>query len=308
MSASAEPHPSRRYWRNIARMLGVLLLVGLAVVIYGIASFGINLADDNIHPARLPIGSFPADYGITVYEDVEFPTTDGLTLRGWYFPSHNGAAVIMVHGQGNNRTMFMPEVVLLTNAGYGALVFDLRAHGESDGDTTTLGYKEMDDLIAAVDYVSARPDVDPQRIGAMGFSLGAVTVTRAAARDERIKAAVIEASYATLKDALDWRVRDFPAIGGFARWWGESQTGMKVDDVSPEADICSISPRPVFIIYGSEDGMFPSDSAARMEAAACEPKQFMLIEGAPHCCYFQYAPEEYPRRLMEFFDSNLLSG
>jgi hypothetical protein len=64
---------------------------------------GIRGADKFADPARLPLsGQTPRDAG-SDYEDVSFPTEDGLTLRGWYLPSSNGAAVMVPHGFGNNR-------------------------------------------------------------------------------------------------------------------------------------------------------------------------------------------------------------
>ena len=114
----------------------------------------------------------PADYGL-VYEDVSLKTADGLTLQGWYLPGENGAAIILMHGLGGNRISLLGVAESLVEAGYSALIFDLRAHGESEGEFVPYGGPEAEDVKTAVSYLQTRPEVDPERIGSLGWSLGA---------------------------------------------------------------------------------------------------------------------------------------
>ena len=71
--------------------------------------------------------------------DVTLHTSDGLTLRGWFSPGTRRAAVILIHGDGGDRTQLLPQAFVLARHGYGFLAYDSRAHGESDGDRTTWG-------------------------------------------------------------------------------------------------------------------------------------------------------------------------
>ena len=83
-------------------------------------------------PRRVrPADRTPADWG-AAYEDVTL-SSDGGHLRGWYVPSRNGAAVVLLHDHGANRLALAPHAAMLTRAGYGVLLLDLRAHGRSDG-------------------------------------------------------------------------------------------------------------------------------------------------------------------------------
>src|SRR5207237_9616779 len=105
-------------------------------------------------------------------EQVTFRTTDGLTLKGWYVPSRNGAAVIAAPGRAGSQR----PARLLVSHGYGVLLFDRRGEGESAGDPNAFGWGAPADMKAAVAYLQRRPDVDRGRIGGIGLSVGGETL------------------------------------------------------------------------------------------------------------------------------------
>ena len=301
------PRSSRRYWPNIARFLGICLITAILILFVYVGRFGVTLAADALYPARLPVEGTPGDMDIASHQEISFLTADGLTLHGWYTPSENGAAAILAHGHGANRASMASEAWILARHGYGVLMFDFRAHGESEGDIATLGEQETLDLEAALDFVAAQPDVDPERISALGFSMGAVTVAEVAARNPQIRAVVTEAPFPTLRDEVRFRTHALPLLAPIAIWWGKREAGTDVDSVRPVNEICNISPRPVLLIYGTEDKAVLPDGAQQMFAAACEPKTLWLIEGAGHGAYHQVVGQEYENRLIAFFDESLRS-
>ena len=143
---------------------------------------------------RAPLDRTPADAGLQ-YEDVEFKSTDGLNLRGWFIPAGGDGpapAIVFVHGWLWNRlgnvagqvpvpdkdVDFLPATKALLEAGYGVLLFDVRHHGESEGGRKPLTYGvwEARDYCGAVGYLRSRPDVDGERIGAVGCSMGGNTI------------------------------------------------------------------------------------------------------------------------------------
>lgn len=140
---------------------------------------------------RQPIERSPADAGLA-YEDVMFPATDEVTLKGWLVPAGPDPApvVIWVHGWPWNRhgnvtgrvpwkdrsVDFLPATRALHDAGFAVLLFDLANHGESGGrPPLTYGPWESRDFAGAVDYVRSRPDVDGARVGTIGTSAGGST-------------------------------------------------------------------------------------------------------------------------------------
>lgn len=297
---------SRRYWLNVARFLVVALLVGLIAIVFFLGRATVRVVNAGIHPDRMVITETPADYGLTGYEDVSFVTADGLTLRGWYIQSQSGAAIILGHGHVASRQPMLPYAQMLAAHGYGILLFDWRAHGESDGDSVTLGAAEVQDFDAAVAYVASRPDVQPGRIGVLGVSMGAAIMTMGTARNPQVGAAVLEAAYPSLEDVTRFRLEALPPLQSFAIWYGQRETGSDIDLVRPVDEICDISPRPVFLIFGANDAAIPPDSAQRLSEAACEPKEVWMVEGGGHTDTYTLLLEEYERRVTAFFGAALL--
>jgi len=119
-------------------------------------------------------------------EDVDFTSAlDNVRISGWFFRaagSEIAPAVVMCHGIGTGRRECLPIALRFSAAGYNVLCFDFRAHGMSAGQFSSVGLHETNDVIGAVQYLKQRPEVDPKRIGVVGFSMGAVATIQAAAQ------------------------------------------------------------------------------------------------------------------------------
>jgi O-acetyl-ADP-ribose deacetylase (regulator of RNase III)/dienelactone hydrolase len=184
-------------------------------------------------------------------------------------------------------------------------VFDLRGHGESQSARITLGHHEQRDLAAALDFVAAQPGVDPDRIGGLGFSMGGAALTLTAATDERLRAVVIEAAFASLEDVIDDKAGLLGPLTQIPARWAIKHEGVDIDSVRPVDALCNISPRPVFLIHGGADDTVPPGSQQRMFDAVCEPADTWLIPAAAHQNYTEVVPDEYAARLLDFFERSL---
>jgi len=291
--------PSFRYYLNL---LSAALVAFFAFGLVGLIWFAHWRAVGYVHPRRLepPNGGLLRESGIE-YQEIELLTSDGVKLAAWYTPPQNGALILVAHGYGDRR----PEEFykLFAEHGYGVLAWDFRGHGASGGDLVTLGYSEVLDVEAALAFALAQPDVE--HVGGWGGSMGAVTMIRATARNPEIEALVVDSPFATLEDELDLRV-PYPLLNPFIRFFAEWETGLSLDLVRPVDDIGLISPRPVFIIQGMNDGMVPPDSAERLYAAAGEPRQLWMEPDAPHMNMYSYYRTHYTKRVIKFFDTHLL--
>jgi len=250
-----------------------------------------------------PITGTPADVDL-VYEDVTLTTSDGLKISGWYVPGKKPDAVIVVHGIWANKQAILPAVVMLSEAGYHVLAIDMRGHGLSEGKLISYGYYEALDVQAGVDYLLARPEI--KKVGVMGYSLGGAAVVRATAIDERIQALVVESSFSSLSDA----VKDgFSRETGLPSWpfaplivrAAEKELGLTVEQVDSAHTLATMRPRPVLIIHGRDDDLFPVSHAYRMYEAAQEPKNLWIIEGLKHDYPIKHK-EEYQKRVLGFFE------
>ena len=257
--------------------------------------------NDALHPPRtIPQGRTLRKYKID-YRPVDLITEDGIRLSAWYTPPKNGAVILLAHGYGNKR----PEWVyaLLARKKYGVLAWDARAHGESDGKISTIGYLEVLDVKAALEYATAQPDV--KHIGAWGGSMGGATIIRAAAQFPEVEAVFVDSSFTSLEDEFDYLV-PYPVINPLAEFIVTSGTGIQLDQVSPLDDIVKISPRPVYIVQGMADTVAPPDSGEKLFTAAGEPRFLWQQEDVPHQSMYLDNPRRYQRRLIDFFDEWLL--
>ncbi|MEO8904564.1 MAG: alpha/beta fold hydrolase [Polyangiaceae bacterium] len=237
-------------------------------------------------------------------EDVSWRTKDDLTLRGWFAPGSLKDAVVFVHGLTSNRTAFLPEAELLNSRGHGVLLYDSRASGESDGKLATWGDRERLDIKGALDFLAARVDVEPGRVGIFGCSVGGSAAALTSAEDLRIRAVLLGPTWLSLEDELH---QDFQQAGRLSGWGMVTAfriAGVNVDAVRPVDLVRRIAPRPLLMLSGSEDTDTPPAIMQKLQAAAPGAERW-VVPGAGHCMYFDASPVEYRRRFVEFFDGAL---
>jgi len=288
-----------RLWRYLRRsLLAVGGLVGLYLVVFPVA-----FAYVVTHTAR---GSVPAaDLG-AAYEDVSFTTSDGLELRGWYIPSRNRAAVIAFPGRSGPQR----PARLLARHGYGVLLFDRRGEGESEGDPNAFGWQGDRDLEAAVAFLQNRPDVDPERIGGIGLSVGGEMLLDAASELEGLEAVVSEgAGVRSIREALD--IPEPRALIEAALVYAVATPAVALFSSSlPPPSLTDligkIAPRPVFLIYAVPGQGGEAELNETFYEAAGNPKEIWNVPGAGHTGGIEAQPEEYERRVVGFFDDALL--
>ena len=284
-------------WKSFFRITGT----AIAVFIIALSLIGFAEVNKALHPPRLiPPGNTLRKFKIE-YRSVDLVTEDGIRLSAWYTPPRDGAVILLAHGYGDNRPEWVYQ--MLARKGYGVLAWDARAHGESDGEISTIGYLEVWDVKAALDFALAQPGVE--HIGAWGGSMGGATLIRATAQFPQIEALFVDSSFDSLDDEFDFLV-PYPFINPFAKFIAKIETGISLDEVSPLDEIGKISPRPVYIVHSTADIVAPPDAGERLFNAAAEPRFLWLEQDAPHLAIYLDNPRRYQRRLVDFFDEWLL--
>jgi pimeloyl-ACP methyl ester carboxylesterase len=297
----------RRYWLN-------LLLFGITLLLLAAMGMTAYLAHDRamtlVHPSRSLPQRTPSDVGLDHWFNVSFPSSDDLQLSAWFIPVESeepSPALIFVHGLGANREGLLDQAKLLYDHGYSALLLDLRNHGQSQGEITTLGYQEVFDVEGAVEFLMEQPTVDSNRIGLVGHSLGGAVVIRAAARLSQVKATVAESAFSSIEDNIEQGIRELTGLPPFpfapmVIWFGEREVGMKIHFVRPINDLTQIAPRAIMFIHGEKDTVVDVSNSQRLFEAALEPKAIYLIPNARHGGLLEADPEEFERQVLPFLD------
>jgi pimeloyl-ACP methyl ester carboxylesterase len=285
--------------RYVRRALLALAAVPVALATFLAVVFPIGFTYGYTHIGQTATSP---DVGVPV-ERVTVRTSDGLDLAATYVPSTNRAAVIVFPGATR-----LDEARMIARNGYGVLLLEPRGQGSSEGDNVRWAGDR--DLQAASEYLQARADVDPERIGAIGFSIGGEILLEAAAKSPAIKAVVSEGAGARVgeldADAVSAAERLLYAPV-MAVMTAAATVFQNHGPPPPIVDrIGEIAPRPVFLIYavpgsGQEDVRQP-----KYFAAAGAPKEIWLVPGSDHTGGIDARPAEYERRVIGFFDRALL--
>jgi pimeloyl-ACP methyl ester carboxylesterase len=246
----------------------------------------------------------PDAWGLPCRE-IEYAAPDGLRLRAWLARSDHGrAAVIVAHGHGGNRhttlayaSFLYPEFTLLLP--------DLRAHGDSAGGLTSVGYRERLDLIGAARFLRA---LGYGPIGVLGISMGGATAILAAADSPDIDAVVSDSSFACLRFAVREaaRLRGYPGpitrpLANLSCLIAALRLRHRPRAADPVLAVGALAPRPILLIHGEADRLILVEDAHALYRAAGEPKELWLLPEVGHARGLEAAPETYRQRVLGFF-------
>lgn len=286
----------------IVTVLIVLLLAAVALCAFCYWRTVVLLRPVRTSPTRRP-----ADVGLQM-EDIRISGPRG-QLAAWFLPARNGCTLIFCHGINDNRGQWLSQVAdLHRRSGYGAVLFDFAGHGDSDGNMVTYGAREALDVAAVLDYLRRREDVDTSRVGILGYSLGAITATLAAATLSDLRCLVIESGFADLQRDIGMLFRRYTGLPAFPFanlivFWGQILANVCLSEIRPARVIGQLSPRPCFIISDLADEIAnePYDGE-HLYAAAGEPKHLWQLPGVGHVRAYEAAPVEWIERVGTFLD------
>ncbi len=292
----SRPKRGRRYWLR--------LLIFFLIVIFGLPLALIFIvanaeAISYVVPAHSTV-TRSADLPLNT-QDVSFLGGDNLTLRGWYIPPQNGSVIILLHGYFADRTQMVFHAHHLAQAGYGALLYDERGAGQSDGSQRSFGWRDVADVGGALDFLKDKA----ASIGIVGCSIGGQIALRASARYPQIQSVLADGpamvSVEDLPPTEDWISALKLRYDWFVDRLVEFHVGMSAPP-SVIATIGQIAPRPIMLFAGALGG---EKAHIRMyQKAAGSNAQIWEVPGATHCDGPATAPDEYARRMIEFFNSS----
>ena len=293
-------YPTRWYTKLLTALLALVFFAVLATM--AIAGFLVyRIVKPQRTSSEINMASFPGRP-----EVVEFEVPGGLGKReGWFFPGLRGApTIILCHGYESSRGELLTLEAALQDHQYNVFVFDFAAHGGNPG-ISTLGYREADEVRAAVDVLAARPDLDATRFGLWGYNLGGYAALREAESDKRIRALVLDSVYDQPQQMVKVGVErnglgGFPFMARSAAFCFEYLNYAHRDDPPLSAKLLTVAGVPTLYIQALDDPEL-AEITRQMFLKASEPREQAII---PHGNFVSLGDEEkrtYENRVVSFF-------
>jgi dipeptidyl aminopeptidase/acylaminoacyl peptidase len=278
--------------------------LGLRVVIYLVTAFilfSLYSFFFYTRPKRYVSTVDPSDLGFA-YQDLTLKTKDNISLAGWFIPNKDSfKAVVVCHGYPMDKGDVL-EIAQFLAKDYNLFLFDFRAMGRSEGKFSTVGWKEREDFLSAVEFLRRKGFKD---IGAIGFSMGAAVILMSESPD--IKCIVSDSSYAVLEPIAEHLFKNFAIfqrpLAKAVKFLTVLFLGVDIAKVSPVNYISRIN-APVLLIHSKQDEEIPVEHVYRLHDANRKSKIWVLPEGH-HIQGFMAQQKEYMRKVSEFFKDNL---
>jgi dipeptidyl aminopeptidase/acylaminoacyl peptidase len=247
-------------------------------------------------------------------EDVAITTADGVTLRAWFMRPRdaNGNVVILLHGVGDNRLGMYGYGRALLSQHYAVLLPDARAHGLSGG-LASYGVKESEDIHQWVSWIEDHEF--PRCVYGLGESMGAAQLLQSLAKEPRFCAVVAESPFPTFREIAyarfgqpfhtgPWLGSTFfrPAVeAGFL--YARVEHGLDMETAAPVEAVRNTKV-PILLIHGMSDTNIPPFHSDEIQAANPGGIVLWKVPGAVHTGAYRAAPEEFRRRVEEWFESH----
>lgn len=256
-----------------------------------------------IRPPQILVGQKPEDFDLAA-EDVELIADDGTRLAAWFIPEGEGAdekrALIFLHGYPAEKSDML-GIAASFNPDFALFLMDLRSFGESGGAYTTLGLKERDDVMKAIDFLEER---GYERIGIFGFSLGGAVALLAAERNPRITAVATYSAFSDLRSLghetySHLFIFKYPLVALMELWARLLFGEWVISSASPRHAAAKLS-IPVLLVHSREDEQISFTHAERLKDALSHnaAAEMYLIERGWHGAL----PPDFSGRVRAFFE------
>jgi predicted alpha/beta-fold hydrolase len=281
-------------------------------------AIGVVAIEGAMHLRRTPISQNVANQAHSLAEqnhatlsDVSIPASDGVSLRAWSIhpQAGNGIAVILLHGQGDNRAGMLGPAVMLLRHGFSVLLPDARAHGMSGGAIGTYGILEADDIRRWFDWL--QQNEFPRCIDGLGDSMGGAQLLESLTVESHFCAVVAESPFATFREAAYDRLGQQFSTG---TWLGRSllrpslaaateyarlRYGIDFSHADPSEAVAA-SRVPVLLIHGLADTNLPPRHSQMIKERNPSVTLWQPAS-ANHCGASTAEPVEYERRVVDWF-------
>ncbi len=295
----------------LAAAIGIV--IGFTAVIVAFAAAASNKM---VSPPRAKGSWTPKDLGHD-YEDVEVLTPDGVRLRGWFIDKGSDKTVLAIHGYTSSKwdeTYMKPVIDILARNGYNVAAFDLRAHGESGGDRTTLGKREAADMKAVIEWLKREKPGKARKVGAIGYSMGGAVTIMLASEPGLLDAAVADSPYIDImRSGKRWVRRVKGVLGALLRLayplivrFTSSKAGVRPEELNMMRYADRVR-APMLLIAGERDDLVTVDEVREFYEAVrrTNPNIELWVTDSAHVRTVEDRPREYEERIISFLKKHM---
>jgi len=291
--------PTRWYTKLAMALLAVVFFAVLATS--AIAGFLVyRIVKPQRTSSEISMASFPGRPEI-----VNFAVSGQGQREGWFFPGFRGApTIVLCHGYESSRGELLTLVSALQDHQYNVFIFDFAAHGANAG-ITTLGYREVEEVRAAVDLLAARNDVNPALFGMWGYNLGAYAALREAENDKRIRALILDSVYDQPTQMVKVGV-ERNGLGGFPLMVRSAQFSFEYlnyahrEDPPLSGKLIAMTGVPTLYIQALDDPEL-AETTRQMFLKAPEPREQAIIAHGNFVGLNDEDKRTYENRVVSFF-------
>lgn len=251
-----------------------------------------------------PSNKFQRDYK---YESVSLKTANGKNIEAWYAKtdSISKGTVILFHGLANSKSSLITESNEFRFMGYDVMLIDFRGHGGSSGFTTTIGYRESEEVKLAYDWLVNKKE---KKIFLFGTSMGAVAIIKTLSENKmQVAGAILEMPFGSLHQHMKARAKTlgFPKqpFGVLVTFWTGVRRGFNGFKLNTYKNAEAVS-CPVLFQWGNNDHLVPQAEAENIyQHIGSTQKKFVVYEGGVHSSLLQQNITQWRMEVEGFLQS-----
>lgn len=300
----------RNRYYTVFLILRLLLPVVLTIFIL-IMLAAVFILSAIIHPGRTKEVINPSHFYMAAKE-FTWDGANGDVLTGWYIRSSNQAPlIILCHGYESNRTVVLSLASRLKDNGYNVFIYNLRGHGESNFIISSLGLYEAEDLRRAIEKLATQPEVDFNRIGIYGSSMGAYVALEASKNNPRVKALALDSPYRSIKSFIHLEVQEvvgmqFSLLSNIVTLLYDIYFRVSPSTVSQEFSPNDFSDKSILFIFGSDkrSAGLAKETRQLFSRLNCR-KDLLTLPNSIDSILFGDEKHRYDQNVVDFFKRDL---
>lgn len=221
----------------------------------------------------------------TSFETIRLVAANNITIEGWYLKTDSAVkgTVIMFHGHGGTKSGIMSEAAGFRNMGYHTFLIDFRAHGNSSGNTCTIGYYEVEEVQLAYQFIKERGE---KNIVLWGISMGAAAISKAM-NDYPLQPSkiILEMPFGSILQAAEGRIKMMglppQPLATLITFWGGAEHGFWAFNMKPSEYAKQIT-IPTLLQWGKKDSRVSESETNLIFQHLPARKELVVYENSGH--------------------------